>query len=102
MLKDEGLINLSFKKSEARLKSSHINDQVYSLLGLAPDAAELVPNPDYKLCFRTVMKELYQTIISKTPSLDWICLSGSNETFDPGASGPKSLTNGIQEVATIS
>lgn len=80
---DVSLAYLLVEKSVSRLQSTHLNDQIFSLLGLASDSASLVPNPRYELPFRTVMKDVYQSIIDNTKILDFIRLSSGNEPIDP-------------------
>jgi hypothetical protein len=91
------LVNLLYERSMSRLKATHINDQIYSLLGLASDAEKLVPKPNYNTPFRTIMTEIYETLIRETQVLDWICLSGGNDSFDPKGKVAASPTSDLAE-----
>lgn len=67
------------EKTPARLESSVVHDQVFSLLGLRDDPSSLIPEPSYDTPFHTLMQGMYQRLPETTISLDWIRLSGGNE-----------------------
>lgn len=70
------------EKTRARLQSTVLHDQIYSLLGLCDDPTTLIPEPSYDTPFRFVMNDMYQRLAKAGETLDWIRFSGGNEPLD--------------------